>query len=112
VASARALAALEHVHGLDLLAYRYTGDVPQLMADVSAAVAKPVIVAGSIDSADGWRPPRRPARRASPWAPPRWPGAFPAETEGFAGQVRAILAITARAQRHVHRAAPHRAGGP
>jgi hypothetical protein len=51
VASARALAELEHVHGLDLLAYRYTGDVPQLMASVSAAVAKPVIVAGSIDSA-------------------------------------------------------------
>jgi len=51
VASARGLADLEHVHGLDLLAYRFQGDVPDLMRRVAAAVTKPVIVAGSIDSA-------------------------------------------------------------
>ena len=50
IASARALADLEHVHGLDLLAYRFDGDVPGLMGQVAQAVSKPVIVAGSIDS--------------------------------------------------------------
>ena len=47
--SARRLADLEHVHGLDLLAYRFAGDVPALMRAVCDAARKPVIVAGSID---------------------------------------------------------------
>ncbi|MGD1015457.1 MAG: 4-hydroxythreonine-4-phosphate dehydrogenase [Roseiarcus sp.] len=51
-ASARALARIEGVAGLDLLAYRRSGDVPALMRAVVAAVDKPVIVAGSIDDAD------------------------------------------------------------
>lgn len=50
VASARALASREGVHGLDLLAYRWAGDVPALIHAVCAAVEKPVIVAGSIDT--------------------------------------------------------------
>ena len=98
VASARALAALEHVHGLDLLAYRYTGDVPRLMAAVSAEVAKPVIVAGSIDSAERVETAAAAGAQGFTVGTAALAGAFPAETEGFAGQVRAILAITARAQ--------------
>jgi methylglyoxal synthase len=98
VASARALAELEHVHGLDLLAYRYTGDVPQLMASVSAAVAKPVIVAGSIDSAERVEAAATAGAQGFTVGTAALAGAFPAETEGFAGQVRAILAITARAR--------------
>ena len=50
VASAKALAAREGVHGLDLLAYRSSQDVPRLMAAVCAAVDKPLIMAGSIDT--------------------------------------------------------------
>lgn len=50
VASAIRLAQHEGVAGLDLLAYRSKLDVPSLMAAVCAAVAKPVIVAGSVDS--------------------------------------------------------------
>jgi phosphoribosylformimino-5-aminoimidazole carboxamide ribonucleotide (ProFAR) isomerase len=47
------LAAREGVHGLDLLAYRFSGDAPALIAEVCrAASGKPVIVAGSIDRAD------------------------------------------------------------
>jgi hypothetical protein len=38
------------VHGLDLLAYRYDGDVPALTEAVRAASAGPVIAAGSVDS--------------------------------------------------------------
>ena len=48
--SAADLAAFEAVHGLDLLAYRFTGDAPALIREVcGAARGKPVIVAGSID---------------------------------------------------------------
>lgn len=49
VASARRLAGIAGVHGLDLLAYRFAGDVAGLIAAVCAAVEKPVIIAGSID---------------------------------------------------------------
>ncbi len=38
------------VDGINLLAYRYDGDVPKLMRSVVSAVKIPVIVAGSIDS--------------------------------------------------------------
>jgi methylglyoxal synthase len=98
VASARALAALEHVHGLDLLAYRFEGDVPALMRDVCAAAAKPVIVAGSIDRAERVEATARAGAQGFTVGTAALAGAFPAETEGFAGQVRAILAITARAR--------------
>ncbi len=50
VASARALTARHGVHGLDLLAYRYAGDVPALIEAVVAAAEAPVVAAGSIDS--------------------------------------------------------------
>ena len=49
VESAKALAAVDGVDGLDLLAYRFAGDVESLIAQVCAAVSKPLIVAGSID---------------------------------------------------------------
>ena len=49
-ASASALTSRGGVHGLDLLAYRFDGDVPALMRAVCASAGgKPVIVAGSID---------------------------------------------------------------
>jgi DNA-binding NarL/FixJ family response regulator len=50
VVSAKHLASYPGVHGLDLLAYRSREDVPKLIAAVTSAVDKPVIVAGSIDS--------------------------------------------------------------
>lgn len=50
VESARRLTAMAGVNGLDLLAYRFTGDVEELIAKVVQAVDKPVVVAGSIDS--------------------------------------------------------------
>jgi hypothetical protein len=52
VESARELTSLDGVDGLDLLAYRWTGPVPHLVSAVVAASAGPVIVAGSIESAD------------------------------------------------------------
>ncbi|GAA4496873.1 type 1 periplasmic-binding domain-containing protein [Gluconacetobacter tumulicola] len=53
VRSAVDLVSRPGVHGLDLLAYRFTGDVPSLMRRVCEAGAdKPVIVAGSLDRAE------------------------------------------------------------
>ena len=52
VASARQRAALPGVTGLDLLAYRFAGDVPTLIRRVCDAVGKPVYIAGSIDRED------------------------------------------------------------
>jgi hypothetical protein len=69
--SARRLADLEHVHGLDLLAYRFDGDVPALIRAVSDASEKPVVVAGSIDPSSSRSPasaPRRSGARSSPSA--------------------------------------------
>jgi hypothetical protein len=50
VASARQLVSMDGVHGLDLLAHRYDGDVGTLVRAVIQAVNVPVIAAGSIDS--------------------------------------------------------------
>jgi hypothetical protein len=49
-ASARDLTARDGVFGLDLLAYRYDGDVPALTSAVVSAASGPVIAAGSVDS--------------------------------------------------------------
>jgi 4-hydroxythreonine-4-phosphate dehydrogenase len=49
-ASARALTAQRGIHGLDLLAYRFAGDVPRLIDAVVAASFGPVVIAGSVDS--------------------------------------------------------------
>ncbi len=51
-ASAADLTARSGVDGLDLLAYRHAGDVRSVIRAVVAASAGPVVVAGSIDSAD------------------------------------------------------------
>lgn len=50
--SARALTSLRGVSGLDLLAYRWAGDVSRLMTAVVQAAHAPVVVAGSIASQD------------------------------------------------------------
>ncbi len=89
-ASARALATIEGVAGLDLLAYRHSGDVPALMRAVVGAVDKPVIVAGSIDH------PGRIAEVAASGAAgftvgsAAIEGAFPAPARDFVAQIRAI----------------------
>lgn len=104
--SARHLAELEHVHGLDLLAYRFQGDVPALMAQVCAAVSKPVIMAGSIDSAERVVETARAGAAGFTVGTAALAGAFPAKGPDFTDQVRAILAITEKAR--VQSTAPRR----
>ena len=98
VASARMLADFEHVHGLDLLAYRFGGDVPHLMQAVCGAVGKPVLMAGSIDSEARVVEVAQAGAAGFTVGTAALSGEFPAENSGFTGQVRAILAITARAR--------------
>ena len=50
--SARELTARPGVDGLDLLAYRWKGDVPALVRAVVDAASGPVVAAGSVDSAE------------------------------------------------------------
>jgi tryptophan synthase alpha subunit len=52
VTHARYLASLTGLHGLDLLAHRYDGDVDALVRAVVEAVDLPLIAAGSIDGDD------------------------------------------------------------
>ncbi len=52
VSSARDLTARDGVDGLDLLAYRWNGDVPALVRAVVSAASGPIIAAGSVDSAE------------------------------------------------------------
>ncbi len=96
--SARALAALEHVHGLDLLAYRFDGDVPGLMTQVCGGIDKPVIMAGSIDSAERVFAAAQAGAAGFTVGTAALAEAFPAEDRGFVAQVRAILEITQRAR--------------
>ena len=49
-ADAARLTALDGVYGLDLLAYRFDGDVEAAVAATVAASSGPVIAAGSVDS--------------------------------------------------------------
>lgn len=49
VADAKRMSGIPGVHGLDLLAYRFDGDVERLIDGIVAAVPLPIIVAGSID---------------------------------------------------------------
>lgn len=98
VDSARRLADLGQVHGLDLLAYRGGGDIPALMAAVCRSVAKPVIVAGSIDGAARINAVAEAGAAGFTVGTAALDGVFPAEAPGFVGQVRTILAMTARAR--------------
>ena len=95
VDSACRLCAIEGVDGLDLLAYRYAGDAAAVIRQVCGAVAKPVIVAGSID-----RPERIAAARAGGAAAftvgtAALDEAFAARSPGLAGQIEAIRDVLA-----------------
>jgi len=98
--SARGLTAREGVHGLDLLAYRFDGDVPELVRAVVSSCASPVIAAGSVDSYERIMA----LASAGVWGytiggaiiAGRMPGG-----PSVAGQVREVLAMTARADAEV-----------
>ena len=96
--SARKLADLETVHGLDLLAYRFEGDVPALMKAVCQSTSKPVIMAGSIDQEDRITAVAESGAAGFTVGTAAFRENFPASREGLVAQVQAILAMTGRAR--------------
>ena len=95
IASSREIAALPGVDGLDLLAYRSAHDGGALARDVCAAVAKPVVVAGSIDCAERIAAVRAAGAHAFTVGTAALEGAFAADAPGLAGQLAAIQAAIA-----------------
>ena len=98
--SARKLSDLETVHGLDLLAYRYEGNVPELMKAVCQATDKPVIMAGSIDQEERILAVAQSGAAGFTVGTAAFQEAFPASREGLVAQVQSILAMTGRARQH------------
>ncbi len=105
VESARILAAKEGVHGLDLLAYRFNGDVPELIRRVCRAVSKPVYIAGSIDRYDRICDVVGGQAAGFTVGTAALDGVFPADEPGLTGQLVAIQRMIIRAL------VPTRAGG-
>ncbi|MDC1427964.1 methylglyoxal synthase [Rhodospirillaceae bacterium] len=95
--SAVSLTALEGVHGLDLLAYRFAGDVPALMKSVCEKSTKPVVIAGSINSEERILAAAGAGATAFTVGTAALAGNFPAESEGLISQVHALMSITMRA---------------
>ena len=97
VTSARDIAELPGVDGLDLLAYRSDHDGAVLARQVCAAVAKPVVVAGSIDRPERISAVRLAGAHAFTVGTAAIDGVFPAAAPGLAGQLAAIQAAVAGA---------------
>ncbi|APO66339.1 aldolase-type TIM barrel domain-containing protein [Rhizobium gallicum] len=98
VKSAVALASHPGVAGLDLLAYRSPGNVPSLIEAVCRAVAKPIIVAGSVDGPDQIETIRRSGAAGFTVGTSALDGRFPAEGPALEFQLRAISACLERHQ--------------
>lgn len=95
--SARSLAACDDVQGLDLLAYRFQGDVPALMqAVVEAAAPKPVVMAGSIDSAERIAAVVSAGAAGFTIGTAALDGSFPASSSSLDSQLAAIMAHVAK----------------
>jgi hypothetical protein len=90
VMSARMLAAVDGVHGLDLLAYRFAGDAKALIKDVVASVTKPVLIAGSIDSPERIASVVEAGAVAFTVGTAVFDRAFAPDTSGLAGQIEPI----------------------
>jgi hypothetical protein len=88
--SARAIVDVDGVAGVDLLAYRWTGDVPALMRAVVGAVDRPVIVAGSIDGESRIAAVAASGAAGFTVGSAAIEGAFAAPADDFKAQIRAI----------------------
>ncbi|MFS8107999.1 hypothetical protein [Serratia marcescens] len=93
VASARQRAALPGVTGLDLLAYRFAGDVPTLIRRVCDAVDKPVYIAGSIAREDRISAVGAGNAVGFPAGTAALDGVFPADKPGLTAQINAVKCL-------------------
>jgi mannose-6-phosphate isomerase-like protein (cupin superfamily) len=101
VQSAKAITAHEGVHGLDLLAYRSKEDVPALMKAVCAAVSKPVIMAGSIDTPERICVVKEVGAAGFTIGTAALDGRYPAIANDLPGQLEAIIRDTADLNKHL-----------
>ncbi|RYE31918.1 MAG: cupin [Hyphomicrobiales bacterium] len=101
VASAKALAARDGVHGLDLLAYRSKGDVPALMKAVCAAVPKPVYIAGSIDTPERIALVKEAGAAGFTVGTAALDGKYPAGSDSVPDQLSAIIHDVAKLNNHL-----------
>lgn len=101
VASAKELAARGGVSGLDLLAYRSDGDVPALMEAVCAAVAKPVYIAGSIDTPERIATVKKAGAAGFTIGTAALDGKYPADGTDLPGQLSAIIRDVAQLNNHL-----------
>ncbi len=90
VDSACRLCARDGVDGVDLLAYRHAGDAAAVIREVCGGVAKPVIVAGSIDRPERIAAARDGGAAAFTVGTAALDRAFAARSPGLAGQIEAI----------------------
>ncbi|USH04410.1 4-hydroxythreonine-4-phosphate dehydrogenase [Grimontia kaedaensis] len=84
------ISAIDGVDGLDLLAYRFAGDVPELMRRVCEASSKSVIMAGSIDNQERIEAVYQSGASGFTVGTAAFAGAFPSEKPGLQSQVSAI----------------------
>ena len=101
VESAKALAARDGVHGLDLLAYRSREDVPTLIRAVCSAVSKPVYVAGSIDTPDQIAAVKRAGAAGFTIGTAALDGRYPAAETDVSSQLAAIIRDVAALNNHL-----------
>src|SRR5260221_295769 len=78
---------------LDLLAYRFRGDVPALIKAVCDAVDKPVVVAGSIDRSERIAAVLASGAAGFTVGTAAFEETFPAARPGLAAQLQAIQAL-------------------
>jgi hypothetical protein len=95
--SAQRLAAIDGVHGLDLLAYRRDGDASGLIRQICAAVPKPVVVAGSIDRRERIDAVVKGGAAGFTIGTAALENVFPAPEPGLTGQLRAIMEMVVQA---------------
>ncbi len=95
VESARHIASLPGVDGIDLLAWRFDGDVDALVEQVIEAIDKPVVVAGSIVEPDQIRLLGRSGAAAFTVGTAVLDGAFGDANSSLAEQLGFVLAVTA-----------------
>jgi len=101
VESAKTITAKDGVHGLDLLAYRSKENVPALMKAVCAAVAKPVFMAGSIDTPEQIAAVQDAGAAGFTIGTAALDGKYPASGKDVPSQLSAIIRDVAALNKHL-----------
>ncbi|KQY90740.1 cupin domain-containing protein [Pelomonas sp. Root1444] len=101
VESAKTITRHDGVHGLDLLAYRSAQNVPELMKAVCAAVAKPVYIAGSIDTSERIAVVQNAGAAGFTIGTAALDGKYPAREKDVRSQLAAIIRDVAALNKHL-----------